>query len=294
MPELPEVETMKRELQKKVQGRTFLDVWTDTPKLVYHPSSFLAFKREIKNLRIQKVERKGKVLVLYLSQKKVLLVHPKLTGHFILGHWIYKRQKWEPNLPDQYIHLMFWLDNQEMLAWSDLRKFSRIEIQPLQEIEKTPLLKNIGPDPLSVEFSFLKLQQLLGKTQRPIKVVLMDQSLIGGIGNIYANEILWAAKIYPGRKSFLLTREEGKKIYQAMRKILKEAVELEGTSVSDFRGLDNQPGRYLSRLKVYRRVGKPCPRCGHPIEKREMRGRSVYYCPLCQPKSDNENVFSNF
>lgn len=284
MPELPEVETMKRELQKKVQGRAFLDVWTDTPKLVYHPASFLKFKKEIKGLKVQKVERKGKVIIIYLTPGKVLLVHPKLTGHFLLGRWTYSHHQWEPHQSDQYIHLMFRLDNKGMLAWSDLRKFSRIEIWPRKDIEEIPLLKNIGIDPLSIEFSLAKMRQFLSRTRRPIKVVLMDQSLIGGLGNIYANEILWTAMVYPGQKASSLSSEETKKIYQAIQSILKTAVELRGTSVSDFQGLDGQPGQYASHLHVYRRAEQPCSRCDHLIKKEEIGGRSVYYCPSCQPK----------
>ena len=128
MPELPEVETMRRELETKVQGRTFLDVWTDTPKLIYHPDNFSVFQKKMQSQKITQVERKGKILILSLESKMVLLFHPKLTGHFLFGNWEYVHRKWRPKLPEQYIHLMFWLSGGKMLAWSDVRKFSRIEI----------------------------------------------------------------------------------------------------------------------------------------------------------------------
>lgn len=285
MPELPEVETMKNELDTRVRGRTFLDVWTDTPKLIHHPSSFSTFHKNLLGRQIQKAERKGKVIVIYLDQDNLLLFHPKMTGHFLLGNWQYREGLWKPELSQQYIHLMLSLDHQMMLAWSDVRKFSRIELWHTTSLEQIPLLQNIGIDALSPQLSPRRFYEIIHSKNRPIKVALMDQTLIGGVGNIYASEILWLAKIYPNRKANSLTQTESQLIYQSMRKILRAAVKLRGTGITDFRDLDNDPGQYVSRLKVYRRAGQPCPRCKHPIQYLKIGGRTAYYCPVCQPKS---------
>lgn len=284
MPELPEVETMKKELDERVRGRTFLDVWTDAPKLIHHPSSFSIFKKALLGHRLEKVTRKGKLLIFHLSRGQVLIFHPKMTGHFLLGHWQYQEGRWQPELSQQYIHVMFYLDKQMMLGWSDLRKFSRIELWLASEQKHIPLLENIGLDALSPRLSFSRFAALLHSQRKPIKVALMEQSLISGIGNIYSSEILWQAKIYPGRKANSLTLVEMKKIYESMKKILREAVKLKGTGIVDFRDLDNDPGQYVARLKVYRRAGQPCPRCGHLIQSLKLGGRTAYYCPYCQPK----------
>ena len=284
MPELPEVETMKKELEERVRGRTFLDVWTDAPKLIHYPLSFTSFQKLLRGRQIQKVTRRGKVLVFHLKGSALLLFHPKMTGHFLLGHWRYQEGVWKPELSQQYIHLMFQLDNRVMLAWSDLRKFSRIEAWASSNEDKIPLLQNIGIDALSPKLSFLKFYKIIQAQARPIKVILMEQSLISGIGNIYSSEMLWLAKLYPGRKANSLSLAEGRSLYWSMRKVLREAVRLKGTGIVDFRDLDNDPGQYVSHLKVYRRAGKPCLRCGHLIKSFKIGGRTAYYCPYCQPK----------
>ena len=284
MPELPEVETMRRELEEKVRGRTFLDVWTDTPKLIYYPLRFSNFQKEVKGRKLEWVERKGKVLIIHLSRGKILLVHPKMTGHFLIGHWRYQDRKWQPILPQQYIHLMFWLDNQQMLAWSDLRKFSRLELHSSSEIQHTPLLQKIGVDPLTREFSVKKFQEMIRGSKKPIKVWLMDQSQIGGIGNIYASEILWRARLHPQREASSLSLAELKILHYFIKTVLREALKLNGTSVADFRDLKNELGNYVARLRVYGREGNPCPRCGETIKRIKIGGRSAYYCPVCQAK----------
>jgi len=284
VPELPEVETMKRGLEKKVRGRTFLDVWTDTPKLIHYPASFAEFRLAIKGRKIDEICRRGKVLLFYLSPPAILLVHPKMTGHFLYSCGKEQVEKRKSALAEEYIHFLFWLDNGSLLAWSDLRKFSRLELWPVEKSSTIPLLQKIGPDPLTADFSLEKFQLLLSKSRRPIKLTLLDQSLVSGIGNIYASEILGAARIHPERKAFTLFPEERERIYQAMREILQEAVEQQGTSIADFRDIENEKGHYTSQLKVYRREGKPCLRCHSLIERIKLGGRSTYYCPHCQPK----------
>lgn len=284
MPELPEVETMKKGLEERVRGRTFLDVWTDTPKLIYQPASFPEFRSAIKGRKIKKITRRGKLLLFHLIPSAFLLVHPKMTGHFLYYQGQEEREKWPSVLAKDYIHYLFWLDKGGLLAWSDLRKFSRLELWLDKKLITIPLLQRIGPDPLAENFSLKQFQFLLSKSRRPVKLTLLDQSLISGIGNIYASEILWTARVHPEKKASTLSPEEGRRIYQAMREILQEAVKQQGTSIADFRNIENKEGHYTSRLKVYRREGKACPRCHFLIERLKLGGRSTYYCPRCQPK----------
>lgn len=275
---------MKRGLEEKVRGRTFLDVWTDTPKLIHQPASFSEFQSVIRGRKIEKTTRRGKVLIFHLIPSAFLLVHPKMTGHFLYHQGREEGEKWPSALAEDYIHYLFWLDKGGLLAWSDSRKFSRLELWLDKKLTTIPLLQKIGPDPLAENFSLKQFQFLLSKSRRSIKLALLDQSLVSGIGNIYASEILWTARVHPERKVSTLSPEEGKRIYQAMKGILQKAVEQQGTSIADFRDIENKEGYYTSRLKAYRREGKPCSRCHSLIERVKLGGRSTYYCPRCQPK----------
>jgi formamidopyrimidine-DNA glycosylase len=294
MPELPEVETITRDLNKKVLGRTFIDVWTDWAKIIKKPKSFDIFRKEIKGKKIKEIERRGKNILFRLSEEKTLLIHQKLTGHLLLGRWEKGSKGWMPEkagpLKDpvnRFLHLIFWLDNNEQLALSDLRKFAKVELGERQEIENSKEIKNLGPDPLGNSFTFLKFEEILRQTQgRPrkgkIKKILMDQTIISGIGNIYSDEILWWAKIHPFKDVLKLSQADLKKIFHAMKKILSGAIKLGGESISDFRRLSGERGYFDKERKVYRREGEKCGRCGAIIKRLKIGGRSVHFCPNCQ------------
>lgn len=314
MPELPEVETIARDLNKKVLNRTFIDVWTDFPKLIKRPKSFEQFKKKIKGKKIQKIWRRGKNIIFNLSENCSLLIHQKLTGHLLLGKWEFREGKWIPPAGplaekiNTYIHLLFALDNGQMLALSDLRKFAKAELWGAKELKESKKLKSLGPEPLEKSFTVEKFQECLKKqTSRrsappcnrsaikkkaakgeprqrrgKIKQVLMNQEVIAGIGNIYSDEILWAAKINPFKEIKKLRDKEIKRIYGAMKKILPLAIKLQGESISDFRRLSGERGYYDKARKVYRREGEPCPRCGTKIKRVKLGGRSAHYCPSCQ------------
>ena len=300
MPELPEVETIIRDLNKKVLNRTFIDVWTDFPKVVRKPEDFEQFKKEIKGKKIQKIWRRGKNIIFNLSDyipphrpptevgpsNRSLLIHQKLTGHLLLGNWEFSRGKWIPPTGpltekiNTYIHLLFTLDNGQMLALSDLRKFAKVELWDNEGLKKE--LSSFGPEPLEKDFTFENFKECFKGKRGKIKQVLMDQTVIAGIGNIYSDEILWQAKIYPFKNVSKLTDEELKEIYQAMREILAKAIKLGGESISDFRRISGERGYFDKERKVYRREGEPCPRCGTKIKRVKLGGRSVHYCPSCQ------------
>ena len=291
MPELPEVETIVRGLKRTILGRKIEDVWSDTPKIVKKPASFAQFKKEIKGRKIEKVWRRGKNILFLLSGKKVLLIHQKMTGHLLLGKWEKKGKSWQSLLPgplkddpmNRFLHLIFWLDNGKQLALSDLRKFAKAELREEEELNKAKDFKSLGPEPLARDFSFIKFRQALKGKKGKIKQVLMNQEVIAGVGNIYSDEALWRARIHPLKDVSGLKEEELKKLYRALRVVLKQAIRLQGESISDFRTLSGEKGRFDILRKVYRRQGEKCPRCKSIIKRVKVGGRSAHFCPKCQP-----------
>lgn len=299
MPELPEVETIVRDLKKTqppILGAGFIDVWSDAAKIVKRPKDFEQFKKEIKGKRIEKIWRRGKNIIFDLSDDHSLLVHLKLTGHFLYGQWKKVRAKeqkqsfkWKPlqkgflqDPMNRFLHLIFWLDNNQMLALSDMRKFAKIELWKNKELKNFKELQALGPEPLEKEFTLKKFKSLLSSNQRRIKEVLMDQKMIAGIGNIYSDEILWRAKIYPFKKAGRLSNDELKRVYRAIKKVLKKAIELRGTSTSDYRDIRGEKGFFDKALKVYGQEGRLCRHCHAAIKRKKMGSRSAHFCPQCQ------------
>lgn len=306
MPELPEVETIVRDLNKKILGRKVKDIWFDAPKLIKIPKNPAAFKKEIIGRKIEKVERRGKNIIFRLSGGFVMLIHQKMTGHLLYGKWSIRKARPSPAargirtrpheyevkslikglLQEQvnnYIHLIFYLDNGRQFALSDLRKFAKVLVVDEKKFGELEDIKNLGPEPLEKNFIFGKFKETLArKKSGRIKQVLMEQNVIAGIGNIYADEILWEAKVYPLKNVAALSENELKKIYGAMKKILTLALRLRGSSVSDYRDTAGKRGTYDLIRKVYRREGEKCPRCKTPIKRFKLGGRSGHYCPACQ------------
>ena len=273
MPELPEVQTTINGLKKKVLNRAFLDIWTDTPKLFKKPD-FETFRKKIKNKKIINIKRRGKNIIFELSEGYFLLVHLKMTGHFLYDKYD------EEDPMNSFIRVKFFLDNNKLLALSDLRKFAKIQLLTKEEIKKE--LKHLGIEPLSADFTFEKFKAIIKSKKGRIKQVLMDQKDIVGIGNIYADEILWRAKIHPEKKPADLSSEEVKRMYKAIKEILLKALKLGGTSTSDYRNIKGRKGFFERELKVYRKEGQRCPRCGSIIERKKIAQRSAHFCPVCQ------------
>lgn len=292
MPELPEVETIVRDLkrtQPSIVGAVFSDVWSDFEKMVKKPKKFSDFQKEIKEKKILDVRRRGKNIIFSLSDNKFLLIHQKLTGHLLLGKWKMKNGKWVSEIfgplrddpMNQFLHLIFYLKDGRQLALSDLRKFAKVELLTEEELEKE--LKGLGPEPLEKNFTFSEFKKaILKKGKGKIKQVLMDQKVIAGIGNIYSDEILWEAKIHPFRQIKNLKEEEMREIFEAMKKILAKAIKVGGESVSDFRRLSGEKGGFDPLRKVYRREGEGCFRCGKKIKRIKIGGRSAHFCSNCQ------------
>ena len=292
MPELPEVTTMVKGLKQKVLKRTFIDVWLEkgAEKIIKKPESFSDFKKQIIGGEIDNIERKGKVIIFTLNNNKTLLVHPKMTGHFLFGKWNHTKQglKTQHKGPmedpmNQFIRLIFYLENKEMLAFSDLRKFGRIELWDTSALNEAEMLNKISIDALSPDLTLEKFEKIIKNTgKRKIKQVLMDQELISGIGNIYSDEILFKAGVHPLRACERLESYEIKAIYKAREEILNTALMLQGCSISDFRKIDGDKGNYQKQVMVYQREGEKCLKCETRIQRQKIGSRSTHYCPSCQ------------
>ena len=296
MPELPEVQTIVNDLKKKIVGRKIKNLWTDWPKYFKHLSE-KDFKKYVIGKKIIGVERRAKNILFYLSNNYLMLVHQKLSGHLLYGKWQMVKSKeqgaksvWQsairgPLLEDrnnQYIRLVFFLDNGQMLALSDLRRFAKVLCGKREDVFNLPDLKKLGPEPMEAKFTFNKFKELFKNKRGRIKQVLMDPNFISGIGNIYSDEILWLAKIHPLARAEELSGAELKSIYQAMRKILKKALKLRGSSIDDYRDALGRRGRYDLVLSAYQREGELCKRCRTKIKRLKIGGRSAHYCPKCQ------------
>lgn len=313
MPELPEVQTTVNDLNKKIIGRKITGIWFDAPKLIKEikPEEL---KNKIKGLKIEKIERRGKNILIYLTKKSkvpaasaswrscgagksqnyILLIHQKMTGHLLVGKWKItkvKSRKWKVKSKikddldekvNSYIHMIFYLDDNRQLALSDLRKFAKVVFGKKEEVENLPEIKKLGPEPLTKDFTFDKFKALIKKQRRGIKQVLIDQNIIAGIGNIYSDEILWLAKVHPLFPANKLNEKQIKGIYSAMKKILNKALKLRGISVSDYRDTSGKAGFYGEKRFVYQKEGNPCSICGGAIKRIKIGGRSAHYCPVCQ------------
>lgn len=289
MPELPEVETTVRGLNKKALGAEIVGAWSDWEKMVKKPASFLQFKKQIKNKKIKKIWRRAKNVIFDLSGGYSLLVHQKMTGHLLYGTWKFENKKWMPDgkgpLNDPYnrfLHLVLFLDNKKMIALSDARKFAKIELWKTEELLNSKEFKTLGPEPLDKSFTLEKFKSCLAVRRGKIKQVLMDPYIIAGIGNIYSSEALWEAKIHPEKPVFKLSGKELKNLYVATKKVLSLGVKLGGESFSDYRQPDGSKGDFDTERKAYKREGQKCRRCGAKIKRIKVGQRSAFYCPHCQ------------
>jgi len=291
MPELPEVETIVRDLDREVRNKTFLDIWTDARNLIKR-DTFESFKKKLIGKKILRVRRRAKNILIDLSEGYVLLIHQKMTGHLLLGKWKFEKEKWvaEKEGPlsldpmNRFLHVVFLLDDKRQLALSDARKFAKIELWEKEELGKSEEFLRIGPEPLEEDFTFEKFEKLFEKKRGKIKQVLMDQSIIAGIGNIYASEILFESKIHPEDDVSKLTKEDLKKIYKAMRRILEKSIELRGDSFSDFRTIYGEKGRTQEIVRVYQKEGEKCYHCSGVVKRIVQGQRSSFFCPKCQVK----------
>lgn len=289
MPELPEVETIVNDLKKVLPRLKIHDVWSD----VFNAQKI---KKEIKGEKILKIERRGKNILIHLSKEKTILIHQKMTGHLLYGKWqTADRQppttktKWiavesgplQDDPENRFIHLLFFLSNGYQLALCDMRKFAKVTILATKKLSNE--FKKIGVDALDKKLTLKKFTEIIKTRNGKIKNILMDQSLIAGIGNIYADEILWRAGTHPLRPTNTLKEKELKNIYKAIKPILKKAIKERGSSYIDYRDAFGKKGNYQKMHFAYQQTGKKCKKKdGGIIQKIKINGRSAHFCPKHQ------------
>ena len=299
MPELPEVHTTVQGIIAKAKSLSIVDVWTNYgsrfhrgKKNIKDKAFFGKFKKAVIGKKIIGASRRGKNVLIHLSGDLTILVHMKMTGHFLYGSYRKEKNEWvakeDGPLQDpfnRFVRVVFTLSNKKHLVLSDLRKFAKVTFFHDHEREHVTELSVIGPEPLEKNFTVQKFTERLKlRPNAKIKQVLMDQSIIAGIGNIYSDEILWKAGVHPARAARSLSQQEMQAIYRAMKTILRESIRVGGDSASDYRNIEGNPGGFQHRHYAYRQTGKRCKKsgCSGTIQRLVIGGRSAHFCDTHQ------------
>lgn len=274
MPELPEVQTILYDLEQKgLIGQTILSVEVYWPKTVAYPS-LSTFIQELYRRTILALDRRGKYLIFHLSGEKSLVVHLRMTGRLLLT---------KSDLPvSPYVRLLLRFENGWQLHYHDTRKFGRWSL--VNDPEE--ILHRIGLEPLSPQFNLPIFKKALQQKKRALKPLLLDQTFVAGLGNIYVDEALWEAYLHPLQPANQLSAKQIEALYYAIVLVLKRGIESQGTTLgkgkTNFYRLEGQQGEHQTQLQVFRRTGKPCPRCGHLIQRLIVAQRGTHICPHCQ------------
>ncbi len=271
MPELPEVETIKNELLPYIIGRCVTGITLTWEGIVRQPSA-KEFCSRLIGQRITGITRRGKYLIFGLSSGELLIIHLKMTGSLLVGR--------DSSEPPNYTRAIIHLDKNTNIFFRDPRKFGAMWLLK----DKTEIANKLGPEPLEASFTPQLLAQLLAKRTAPIKALLCDQGLIAGIGNMYADEALFAARVHPLRSSASLSQKEVEHLHSAIRQVLWSAINNKGASVDSYIRPDGTRGTAHFEFKVAHGSSKTCPNCGTPIERIVVRNRGTYFCPKCQPE----------
>lgn len=291
MPELPEVETIKLGLAKLLPGKVVKDVWHDWPKSFPNAPSDVA--RFLINAQILEVRRRAKVLIIELSSKYSLVIHLKMTGQLVY-RGEHKFGAGHPNkdlvgdLPAKATRVVLEFTDGAKLFFNDQRKFGWMRLIPTIEIPEIDFFKKVGPEPLEDNFTVdVFIKRLQKRKNSPIKAVLLDQAVLAGVGNIYADESLFLAKIHPSTPVGNVSRAKLVTLYGSLRGVLALSIEKGGSTDRNYVDAAGRQGSYLSFAHVFRKEGQPCPRCGTEIIKIRVAGRGTHICPRCQkpPKS---------
>lgn len=311
MPELPEVQTTVRGLQEHVVGLHIDDVWSDYDSAYFKGSDtikdtsyFKKIKKEIIGSHIVDVTRRAKNILIHLQQKtsgkraskKILLIHMKMTGHLLYGTYRFdtsrKKDPWQPIEPEslkdsfnRHVHFMICFSNKKNLALSDVRKFAKVTLIDADNAHDSSHLGDIGPEPLENAFTCGAFVARLNlRSTGKIKQVLMDQSIIAGIGNIYADESLWRAGIHPLELVRSISSSKKKELFAAIKKTLSRGIDFGGDSTSDYRNVLGEKGEFHEKHQAYQRTGEKCGRkgCGGTIQRIVLGGRGTHYCDMHQ------------
>lgn len=275
MPELPEVETIKRSLEPKLTGRRIERIEILLEK-AFRGHGLDNPAAEAEGRLVQRLSRRGKYLIFHLDRRLVLVAHLRMTGRLLYV---------PADLPrDKHTRIVFTLDNQYELRFSDLRKFGYVIVVRERDLSSLSGLSSLGPEPLPGGLTAEEFGRILDGSGRPLKSLLLDQTKVAGVGNIYADEALFAAGINPNRAAGSLSQAEVDRLHRALSEVLQAGIKHRGTTVSDYVDGEGQAGDFQNLLQVYRRTGQPCPRCGTIIERCKIAGRSSHFCPRCQPE----------
>ncbi len=297
MPELPEVENLRRGLERNIVSQKILQVKVLKPKLVFgRGNARKASKKKVEEFEtglrgetISVIERRAKNLIFRFVSGKVMLVHLKMSGQFVYkgknreeiigGHPI---ELSESILPNKHTHITFKLER-GTLYYNDTRMFGYLLYYPsIETFESANHFTLLGLEPFDTKFTLKYLIEALKNKKGKIKSVLMDQSIVTGLGNIYADESLFESRIKPTRSAASLKKDEVKSLHKAILRIINKAVKVGGSSVATYRLIDDSRGNYAREHKVYGKDGKPCSNCGKPLEKIVVHGRTTIFCPHCQ------------
>lgn len=272
MPELPEVETVKRQLEAVLKGAAIESVTLRRKNLrIPFPKNF---EKNLAGKKIKTIERRAKYLLFYLNGDDVIIAHLGMSGRFSV----------EKNAPKEFSkhdHVVIKLKDGRVIIYNDARRFGLMTLAKADKLAKHPLFKDLGPEPFGKEFSAEYLQKMLVKKKAPIKPVLMDQALVVGVGNIYASEALFLAKIAPETPAYKAIKH-APTLVLTIRKVLDDAIKSGGSSLRDFVHVSGEAGYFQHHFNVYGRGGKPCFSCGIPLRSISQAGRTTFFCPDCQ------------
>jgi len=266
MPELPEVESVRRQLDPALRGRRIVTAWIDD-----HPAQRFHDVETAEGHLIERVDRRGKYLIGRLDGDRELVLHLGMTGSFRVDEGLD---------PDPYDRARFHLDDGRVVAFRDPRRFGRVSVVPSGDHRLVPLLAALGPEPLSDDFDPVVFAGQLRRSSAPVKALLLGQRLVAGVGNIYADESLWRARIHPASRR--VGPERAGRLHGHIRDVLTAAIEREGTTFRDYRMVNGESGRYADFLDVYGKAGLPCPRCGTVLQRSIVAQRGTTHCPRCQ------------
>ncbi|WP_048600583.1 DNA-formamidopyrimidine glycosylase [Rubeoparvulum massiliense] len=276
MPELPEVENVRRTLLPLVKEKIIETVEVRCPRIIRTPDDIMQFAHELEDKEIMDIERRGKYLIFILSEGYALVSHLRMEGKY-----------WFVNHDQPYgkhEHVIFHFHGEEKeLRYEDVRKFGTMDMILQSDLPSFPALAKLGPEPLDPVFTWLKLKEQLAGKGTNIKAALLDQQVVAGLGNIYVDESLAMAHLHPTRPVPSLNDGELQLLHEAIQVIIKKAIVMEGSTIRSYANMGKK-GLMQEELLVYGRTGEPCKYCGHPIEKRIVAGRGTHFCPACQPE----------
>lgn len=283
MPELPEVETIRIGLAKLLPGLVVKDVWHDWPKSF--PNAPADAARFLVGAEIVDVKRRAKVLIIELSSGYSLVIHLKMTGQLVFkgkksfgaGH---PSNSLTGELPDKSTRVVLEFTNNAKLFFNDQRKFGWMRLIPTTEVPLIDFMRTVGPEPLDDDFTVDRfIERLITRKNSPVKAVLLDQKVLAGVGNIYADESLWGAKIHPATPVTEIPKTKLVVLHQSLRDVLKQSIESGGSTDKNYVNAEGKKGSYLNFANVFRKEGRPCPRCGTEIIKIRVAGRGTHICP---------------